>query len=59
MKLPPGVRIEPINRLDGPWRWYYVDGHDNCWRVRNPVVLLALAIGWRPKRRIPRAVIAS
>lgn len=38
MKLPPGVRIKPINRLEGPWRWYYVDGHDNCWRVRNPVV---------------------
>lgn len=55
--LPPGVRIEALNRLRGSWRWYYVDANDSCRRVRSPLVLGALAVGWRPRRRVPAAVI--
>lgn len=58
-RLSSGVRIEALNRLHASWRWYYVDADGHCRRVRSPVILLALAFGWRPRRRLPRAAVFS
>lgn len=55
-RLPPDVRIEALNRLRGSWRWYYVETDGRCKRVLSPLVLFALAVGWRPKHLIPIAV---
>ena len=55
-RLPAGLQIEPLNRIKGPWRWYYVDATGHCRRVRSPIVLIALALGWRHRRHVPPAV---
>lgn len=50
--------IEPINILGTRWRWYYVEADDKIYRVKSPLVLLALWLGWRPRPALPRATIA-
>lgn len=54
--IDPGTRVVALNRLDKPWRWYYVDLDDRCRLVRNPITLVALALGWRPRASVPRAI---